>query len=163
MTERAPSYSHGASPIPLDGSTLGRAFDAVAARFPDNECVVSVQQGRRLTYTEMARETDRLARALAAIGVEHGERVGIWSPNSAEWLITQLGTPKIGAILVNINPGVPLERTRIRVAPKRRQRAHHARPLQIQRVSCDGARAALIAARLARDGRHRRRCSAAAW
>jgi len=104
MNERAPSYAHGVSGTPLDGATIGAAFDAVAARVPANDCVVSVQQRIRFTYAEMQRETDRFARALAALGVEHGDRVGIWSTNNVEWLITQLATPKIGAILVNINP-----------------------------------------------------------
>jgi fatty-acyl-CoA synthase len=98
------SYAHGASSVPLDGSTLGAAFDASARRFPGNDCVASVQQGTRLTYAEMRHATDRLARALAALGVEHGDRVAIWSTNNIEWLVTQLGTPKIGAILVNVNP-----------------------------------------------------------
>jgi fatty-acyl-CoA synthase len=101
---RAPSYANGVSATPLDGATLGAAFDAVAAHVPDNDCVVSVHQGQRLTYAQMRTETDRLAAALAAIGVGHGERVGIWSTNNLEWVVTQFATPKIGAILVNINP-----------------------------------------------------------
>jgi fatty-acyl-CoA synthase len=104
MTERAPSYAHGASSIPLSGATIGAAFDDVAARLPDTECVVSVDQNIRLTYGEMRYLTDRLARALAVLGVESGDRVGIWSTNNVEWLVTQFATPKIGAILVNINP-----------------------------------------------------------
>jgi fatty-acyl-CoA synthase len=104
VSERAPSYAHGASPVPLDGSTLGAAFDAAAARYPANDCVVSVQQDLTLSYADMRHATDRLATALAVLGVDHGERVGIWSPNNVEWLIAQFGTPKIGAILVNVNP-----------------------------------------------------------
>jgi fatty-acyl-CoA synthase len=104
MTGRAPSYVHGVTPVPLSGATLGAALDDIAARFADNECVVSVPQNIRLTYGEMGHLTDRLARALAALGVESGDRVGIWSTNTVEWLITQFATPKIGAILVNINP-----------------------------------------------------------
>ena len=100
----APSYAHGASPVPLNGAPIGAALDDVAARFPDNECVVSVHQDVRLTYAAMRDVTDRFARALAALGVERGDRVGIWSPNNVEWLITQFATPKIGAILVNVNP-----------------------------------------------------------
>jgi fatty-acyl-CoA synthase len=104
MTGRAPSYAHGASPIALSGATIGAAFDDIAARFADTECVVSVEQAIRLTYGEMRYLTDRLARALAALGVESGDRVGIWSTNNVEWLVAQFATPKIGAILVNINP-----------------------------------------------------------
>jgi fatty-acyl-CoA synthase len=104
MTARAASYAHGASPVPLDGSTLGAAFDAVAERFPANDCVVSLHQHLRLTYADMRQLTDRCAAGLAALGVAHGDRVGIWSPNNAEWIVMQFGTPKIGAVLVNINP-----------------------------------------------------------
>jgi fatty-acyl-CoA synthase len=106
--ERALSYAHGVSPVALSGATIGAAFDAMAARFPANECVVSPAQQLRFTYADMQRATDRLAGALAAIGVEHGDRVGIWSPNNAEWIVAQFGTPKIGAILVNINPAFRL-------------------------------------------------------
>jgi fatty-acyl-CoA synthase len=101
---RAPSYAHGASPIPLNAATMGAAFDDIAARFPDNECVVAVEENVRLTYAAMRDVSDRFARALAALGVQPGDRLGIWSTNNVEWLITQLATPKIGAILVNINP-----------------------------------------------------------
>jgi fatty-acyl-CoA synthase len=100
----APSYAHGASAAALNGATIGAAFDDIAARFPANECVVSVEQRLRLTYARMRELTDELARALAALGVEHGDRVGIWSTNNVEWLAAQFATPKIGAILVNINP-----------------------------------------------------------
>jgi fatty-acyl-CoA synthase len=104
MTMRAPSYDHGASSAPLAGLTLGAAFDAMAERFGDRDCVVSVQQDLRLTYAQMRQLTDRCAAGLAALGVEHGERVGIWSPNNAQWVVMQFGTPKIGAVLVNVNP-----------------------------------------------------------
>ena len=99
-----PSYAHGASSVPLIGATIGDYFDAIAARFPEGDCVVSVHQGARLTYAQMTLETDRLARAFVADGVAHGDRVGIWSTNSLEWVIVQIATAKIGAILVNINP-----------------------------------------------------------
>ncbi len=103
-----PSYAHGASAVPLLGETIGENLDRIAARFPDTDAVVSVHQGRRLTYREFAAETDRLARAFIAAGVEHGERVGIWSPNSVEWVLVQYATAKIGAILVNVNPAYRL-------------------------------------------------------
>ncbi len=103
-----PSYAHGASPVPLLGETIGDNLDRVARRFPRNDAVVSVHQDRRLTYAELAAETDRLAKALVAAGVAHGERVGIWSPNSLEWVLAQYGTAKAGAILVNVNPAYRL-------------------------------------------------------
>ena len=99
-----PSYEHGASAIPLIGETIGAHLDRIAARYPAREAVVSCHQGVRLTYDELRRATDEFARGLMALGVEHGDRVGIWSTNSVEWVIAQFATPKIGAILVNINP-----------------------------------------------------------
>ena len=98
------SYVHGASTVPLIGATLGEYFDAVAARFGPNEAVVSRHQGRRLSYAQLKVATDEFARGLIALGVGHGDRVGIWSSNNVEWVIAQFATPKIGAILVNINP-----------------------------------------------------------
>ncbi|HEY6235225.1 MAG TPA: AMP-binding protein, partial [Candidatus Elarobacter sp.] len=102
------SYAHGASPVPLLGETIGDNLDRIARRFPGNDAVVSVHQNRRLTYAEFANETDRLAKAFVAAGVQHGERVGIWSPNSLEWVLAQYATAKIGAILVNVNPAYRL-------------------------------------------------------
>jgi fatty-acyl-CoA synthase len=98
------SYASGTSPVPLMGETIGAAFDRVAARFPDIEAVVSVHQGLRMTYAELRAATDEFARGLVALGVGHGDRVGIWSTNTLEWVIAQFATPKIGAILVNLNP-----------------------------------------------------------
>jgi fatty-acyl-CoA synthase len=103
-----PSYAHGASPVPLLGETVGDNLDRIARRFPNSDAVVSVHQNRRLTYARFAAETDRLAKAFLAAGVEHGERVGIWSPNSLEWVLVQYATAKIGAILVNVNPAYRL-------------------------------------------------------
>ena len=98
------SYASGTSSVPLLGETIGANFDRIAAAFPENEAVVSVHQNRRLTYAGLREETDRLARGLMALGVRHGDRVGIWSTNNIEWVVAQFATPKIGAILVNINP-----------------------------------------------------------
>ncbi|MGB5540817.1 MAG: AMP-binding protein, partial [Gammaproteobacteria bacterium] len=79
-------------------------FAATAARYPDRDAVVSVPQQRRLAYRQLAVEVDRLARGLLGIGVGKGDRVGIWSTNNIEWLLLQLATARIGAILVNIHP-----------------------------------------------------------
>jgi fatty-acyl-CoA synthase len=100
----AVSYASGASDVGLLGETIGANFDRIADRFPDNEAVVSVHQGVRLTYRELRAATDSFARGLMAIGVKPGDRVGIWSTNNVEWVVAQFATPKIGAILVNINP-----------------------------------------------------------
>ncbi|WP_110707585.1 AMP-binding protein [Salinicola sp. CR57] len=99
-----PSYVSGTSDQPLLGLTIGDCLDAAAAACPEREALVSCHQNLRYTYAELRDEADRIARALLAMGVERGDRVGIWSLNSAEWALTQLATAKIGAILVNINP-----------------------------------------------------------
>ncbi len=98
------SYASGPSPLPLIGETIGAHFDRIAEGYPEREAVVSVHQNVRLTYREMREATDLFARGLMALGVRHGDRVGIWSTNTLEWTIAQFATPKIGAILVNINP-----------------------------------------------------------
>ena len=98
------SYVHGACDVPLIGQTIGDFFDRVTERVPDNEALVSCHQGLRYTYRQLQAACDLLARGLMACGIQKGERVGIWSPNYAEWVITQFATAKIGAILVNVNP-----------------------------------------------------------
>jgi fatty-acyl-CoA synthase len=102
------SYVSGTSDTPLLGLTIGDAFDQTVARFADREALVVRQQGLRYTWRELREEVDRCARGLMALGIEKGDRVGIWAPNRAEWTITQFATAKIGAILVNINPAYRL-------------------------------------------------------
>jgi fatty-acyl-CoA synthase len=103
-TQRAVSYASGTSSEPLLGETIGDNLDRVAAAHPDVECLVSRHQGLRYTYAEFVATVDQCARAFLALGVERGDRVGIWSPNRAEWALVQYATAKVGAILVNINP-----------------------------------------------------------
>ncbi|MBV9648241.1 MAG: AMP-binding protein [Candidatus Eremiobacteraeota bacterium] len=98
------SYAHGASSAPLIGETIGAHFDRIAAACGNRDAVVSLPQRVRLTYAELKEATDLFARGLLALGVEHGDRVGIWSTNNVEWVVTQFATAKIGAILVNVNP-----------------------------------------------------------
>ncbi|HLW02788.1 MAG TPA: AMP-binding protein [Ktedonobacterales bacterium] len=98
------SYVSGTSNKPLLGMTIGDAFDQTVARFPDREALVVRQQNLRYTWAQLRDEVDRCARGLMALGIQKGQRVGIWAPNRAEWTITQFATAKIGAILVNINP-----------------------------------------------------------
>jgi fatty-acyl-CoA synthase len=98
------SYVSGTSDLPLIGSTLGDFFDRVVEQGPDNEALVSRHQSLRYTYRQLQEAVDRFARGLMALGVQKGDRVGIWSPNYAEWVIAQFATPKLGSILVNINP-----------------------------------------------------------
>jgi fatty-acyl-CoA synthase len=98
------AYAHGIGETPLLGRTIGEDLERTTARFGDRDALVSRHQGIRLTYAELDAAVDRLARGLLAGGIERGDRVGIWSPNCAEWVLTQYATAKIGAILVNINP-----------------------------------------------------------
>ncbi|MDX6417565.1 MAG: fatty-acyl-CoA synthase, partial [Trebonia sp.] len=98
------SYTSATSGTPMLGDTIGGNFDAAAARFPDRLALVDVPAGLRYTYAELKDEVDALAYALLGTGIVKGDRVGIWSPNRAEWTVTQYATAKIGAILVNINP-----------------------------------------------------------
>ncbi|GAC1449814.1 MAG: AMP-binding protein [Ktedonobacterales bacterium] len=102
------SYTNGASDTPLLGLTIGDAFDQTVARVPGSDALVARQQGLRYTYAKFKEQVDRCARGLLALGIEKGQRVGLWAPNRAEWTITQFATAKIGAILVNINPAYRL-------------------------------------------------------
>src|SRR2546426_677166 len=104
----AASYVHGASDVALLGETIGTCLDRISAAHGDCDALVSCYQRVRYTYRELHAEVERYARGLLALGVERGDRVGIWGPNSAEWLVTQYATAKIGAILVNINPAYRL-------------------------------------------------------
>jgi fatty-acyl-CoA synthase len=99
-----PSYSHGASPVPLLGETIGANLRRIAASYPDNEAVVDIPTGRRWSYAQLDADTDTLARGLIAAGLAAGDRVGIWAPNCAEWVLLQYATAKAGIVLVNINP-----------------------------------------------------------
>ncbi len=99
-----PSYSHGASEIPLIGQTIGNYFDETVAKFPNNIATVIRHQGVSLTYAELKQQVDTYAAAFIAMGFNPGDRVGIWSPNNIEWIITQIATAKAGLILVSINP-----------------------------------------------------------
>src|SRR6202050_3929707 len=98
------SYSSGESATPLLGDTIGGNFDVTVARFSGREALVDRLAGRRWTYAELAADVDALALGLLEMGIQKGDRVGIWAPNCAEWTLTQYATAKIGAILVNINP-----------------------------------------------------------
>jgi fatty-acyl-CoA synthase len=103
-----PSYVQGTSTTSLLGETIGASLDRATRRVGEREALVSCHQGIRYTYLELREEVDRVARGLLALGVARGDRVGIWSPNCAEWMITQYATARAGAILVNINPAYRL-------------------------------------------------------
>jgi fatty-acyl-CoA synthase len=99
-----PSYVHGASTTPLLGQTIGENLDRAIERYGDREALVSCHQGLRYTYAQLGEAVDRLARSLLATGLGAGDRLGIWSPNRAEWVLVQYATAKAGIVLVNINP-----------------------------------------------------------
>ncbi|WP_280551557.1 AMP-binding protein [Halomonas sp. 25-S5] len=98
------SYVSGISDTPLKGQTIGDCFDDTVSRFAERDALISRHQGLRYSWKALQQAVDEAARALLALGVDKGDRVAIWSPNCAEWTITQFATAKIGAILVNINP-----------------------------------------------------------
>jgi len=102
------SYVHGVGTTPLLADTIGGALDRAAECWSDCDALVSCHQQLRYSYRELRDEADRAARALVALGVQRGDRVGIWSGNRAEWMITQYAAAKAGAILVNINPAYRL-------------------------------------------------------
>src|SRR5215207_11501659 len=99
-----PSYVHGASSTPLLGQTIGENLDRAVQRWGEREALVSCHQDLRYTYAELGEAVDRLARALLASGLEPGDRLGVWSPNRAEWVLVQYATAKAGIVLVNLNP-----------------------------------------------------------
>jgi fatty-acyl-CoA synthase len=98
------SYDAGPTDTPILEETIGENFERTVRAEPDAEALVDVPSDRRWTYRELNDEIDIVARGLMSLGIERGERVGIWAPNCPEWIIVQYATAKIGAILVNINP-----------------------------------------------------------
>ena len=106
--QSVPSYSQGALDKPLLAMTIGQAFDRTAARYPQGEALVVRHQQQRYTWAQLAAVVDLHARALLALGLQAGDRLGVWAPNGAEWFISQFASAKIGVILVNINPAYRL-------------------------------------------------------
>lgn len=103
------AYTAGDTDVPLLEETIGTNFERVVAQFPFHDALIEAAavpgaDARRWSYTKMNDDVDRLARALLALGIAKGDRVGIWSPNCAEWTLLQYATAKSGAILVNVNP-----------------------------------------------------------
>ena len=104
MAALTQSYVHGASSAPLIGETIGAMLDRITAEWGDRLALVARHQGVRWTYEELDRRADDLAAGLLTLGLRPGDRIGIWSPNNSEWVLTQFATAKAGLILVNINP-----------------------------------------------------------
>ena len=104
----ARSYVSGLADRPLLGDTIGQHLHRTAARWPDRPALIVRQQDVRLTWRELEERADAFAAGLLSIGLQPGDRVGIWSPNNAEWVLTQFATARAGLILVNINPAYRL-------------------------------------------------------
>ena len=104
MKQYTRSYRHRGGETPLLGATIPAHFAGVAQRFAEREALVSLPQSRRLTYAGLAQAVDRLACGLLGLGFGKGDRIGVWSTSNIEWLLLQMATARIGAILVNINP-----------------------------------------------------------
>ncbi|SKC52959.1 AMP-binding protein [Paraburkholderia hospita] len=102
------SYVRGSTDVPLSESTVGQFLVDTASRFPERSAVVFREQEIRWSWQEFQQEVDILASGLLELGIQKGDRVGIWSPNRVEWLMTQFATARIGAVLVNINPAYRL-------------------------------------------------------
>ncbi|QBE62859.1 AMP-binding protein [Pseudoduganella lutea] len=98
------SYVHGAHDVPLIGETIGTFLAGVAARHGDNEALVVPHQRVRWTYAELDARVTNLAAGLLGLGLQPGDRVGIWSQNCAEWVLVQFATARAGLVMVNINP-----------------------------------------------------------
>ncbi len=98
------AYAAGETSPALIEETIGANFERTVAAYADNEALVEFSSGRRWTYAELDEDVNALARGLIAAGIDKGDRVGVWSPNCAEWTIAQYATAKVGAILVNVNP-----------------------------------------------------------
>ncbi|MEH3118822.1 MAG: AMP-binding protein [Methylorubrum populi] len=102
------SYVHGASGVPLLSDTIGRRLDQTAARWPDRPALIAGAQGVRWTWRDLSERVESFAAGLLALGLAKGDRIGIWSLNCAEWVVTQLAAAKTGLILVSINPAYRL-------------------------------------------------------
>ncbi len=108
MKKLTRSYVTGEGSSQLLYETIGDCFDRIADRYPENLALIVRHQDIRWSYREFRHEVERLATGLLALGIEKGDRVGVWGPNSYEWVLTQFATAKIGAILVNVNPAYRL-------------------------------------------------------
>jgi fatty-acyl-CoA synthase len=130
----AASYVHGVSAQPLLGDTVGTLLDRIAATHPDRPALVVRSQGIRLDYRQFHAEVERVAAGLHSLGLQRGDRIGIWAPNRYEWVVLQFAAPKLGIILVNINPAYRLHeleyalnkvRCRALVLPRRFKSSHY--------------------------------------
>ena len=156
------SYVHGTSATPLIGETIGVHFDIAAERFGDRDALIVRHQGIRWTYAELKERVDAFAAGLLALGLEPGDRIGIWSPNNSEWVVTQFATAKAGLILVNINPAYRLCELEYALNKVGCRALITRRALQDQRLYRNAARARAGDRRRARPAASMRAASGAA-
>ena len=104
MTQVRLSYAYGTSQQPLLGMTIGDKFDQACLQYADQDAVISVHQNVRLSYKQLQVKVNAFACSLIQLGLNKGDRLGIWSPNCVEWTISQFAAFKAGIILVNLNP-----------------------------------------------------------
>ena len=102
------SFVEGSREVPLKYETIGRAFDETAHRFARRDALIVPPQQVRWSYAELQQRVDLFAAGLLSLGLNPGDRIGIWAPNCAEWTVTQFASAKAGLILVNINPAYRL-------------------------------------------------------
>jgi fatty-acyl-CoA synthase len=98
------SYVRGSVNEPLEFITIPQLLDRAVLRHGGRDAIIDVLSGERLSWHDLKRRSDDVAAGLLALGVQRGDRVGIWAANCIEWILVQFGTARIGAILVNINP-----------------------------------------------------------
>ncbi|XP_047199886.1 medium-chain acyl-CoA ligase ACSF2, mitochondrial [Hippoglossus stenolepis] len=98
------SYVHGTSSVSLLSHTVSQSLDATVQRWPDREAVVFLQDGIRKTFAELQQDVDKAAAGLLALGLKRGDRLGVWGPNTYEWILFQFASAKAGIILVSMNP-----------------------------------------------------------
>ena len=98
------SYVHGVGETPLSGETIGAAFDRIALQHADGDALIDCDRGLRYSWRELADIVDTVAANLVAAGFDPGDRIGLWAPNRAEWVMLQFALAKAGLVLVNLNP-----------------------------------------------------------
>ena len=102
------AHVKGEASVPLWDLTIGDMLAKRAGEYPQREALISQHQNQRFTYAQLAQQVDRLAAGLLSLGLQKGDRLGIWSPNCSEWILCQFATARIGVILVNVNPAYRL-------------------------------------------------------
>ncbi|MEK1887170.1 MAG: AMP-binding protein [Phyllobacterium sp.] len=156
------SHVRGLGEPPLLDQTISQALDNAAFRWGESDALVSVHQGMRLTYAQLKAKADAFAAGLIAFGMEPGDRIGIWSPNRAEWTVTQFAAARAGLILVNINPAYRLSEleftlnkvgVKTLVAPERFKTSEYAEMVETLAPEIRSASGAISSARLP-DLRH---------